>query len=183
MKIKKILLLVIASTMIWSCSSDDENNVPSINDLDNGALVEVVTTANSTIFNNNLDGSLDTVVEYRDSENGSLLDDFNIYITFIDNSENTGDSTNAIVNQEVLLRTVEPTEFTLGQDGFPRHNLIITTEDLLAITDNSLDGIAAGDEFIVRFELVLTDGRIFSENNTGSNGGLTSDFRIFLTVQ
>ncbi len=183
MKIKKLLLLVIASTMILSCSSDDENNVPSINDLNNGALVEVVTTADDTIFDDSLDGLLDTVVEYRDSENGSLLDDFNVYVTFIDNSENAGDSTNAIVNQEVLLRTVEPTEFTLGQDGFPRHNLIITTEDFLAITDNSLDGIAAGDDYVVRFELVLTDGRIFSENNTGSNGGLTSDFRIILTVQ
>lgn len=183
MKIQKLLLLLIISITLASCSSDDGNDVPSINSLDNGALVEVVTTADSTIFNNSLDGLLDTIIEYRDSENGSLLDDFNVYITFLDNSENTGDSTNATVGQEVLLRTVEPTEFSLGQDGFPRHNLVITTQDFLAITNNTLDGIAIGDEYIIRFEVVLTDGRIFSVNNTGSNGGLTSDFSIFITVQ
>ncbi|MEP0262802.1 hypothetical protein [Dokdonia sp.] len=183
MKIQKLLLLLIFIITLASCSSDDGNDIPSINDLDNGALVEIVTTADNIIFNNNLDGLLDTIVEYRDSESGSLLDDFNIYITFLDNSDNTGDSTNALVREEVLLRTVEPTEFTLGQDGFPRHNLIITTQDFLTITNNTLDGIASGDEYIVRFELVLTDGRVFSVNNTGDNGGLTSDFNIITTVQ
>lgn len=183
MKIQKLLFFLIATITLSSCSSDD-NVVPLIDNLDNGAVIEIVSTTDSAIFNNNLDGLLDTIVEYRDSESGGLLDDFNVYITFLDNTENTGDSSNALVSQEVLLRTVEPTEFSLGQDGFPRHNLVITTQDFLTITNNSLDGIAIGDEYSIRFEVVLTDGRVFSLNNTGDNGGgLTSDFNILITVQ
>ncbi len=183
MKIKKILSFIIITVAIYSCSSDDGNVIPILDTLDNGAIIEVVSTSNNVIFNNNLDGSLNTIVEYRDAENGSLLDDLNVYITFLDNTDSSGDSTNAIVNQEVLLRTVESTEFTIGEDSFPRHNLIITTQDFLTITNNSLDGIATGDEYIVRFELILTDGRIFSVNNIANNGGLTTDFNIITAVQ
>lgn len=181
MKIKKILFLTFATIALWSCSDDDSNVIAD--DFDNGAVIEIVGTANNSIVSNTLDGGLTTTLEYRDAENGVLLDVLNVYITFLDNTENAGDSTNAIVRQEVLLRTVASTDFSIGQDGFPRHTLIVTTQDFLSITNNSLDGIASGDEYIVRFEIILTDGRIFSINNTGSNGGLTSDFNIITSVE
>ena len=182
MEIKKILFIASISLItLYSCSSDDSNVLSD--SFDNGAILEVVDTANNIIFDDNLDGLLDTTVEYRDAENGSLLGEFRVYITYLDNTEDSGDSTSALVRQEVLLRVIESSTFENGQDGFPRHNLVITTQDFLAITNNTLDGISAGDEYIVRFEILLTDGRIFSINNTGSNGGLTSDFNVLTPVQ
>ncbi|WP_299209165.1 hypothetical protein [uncultured Dokdonia sp.] len=180
MKIKKILFITFATITLWSCSDDDSNVFAD--DFDNGAVLEIVATGNNSVSSDTLEGGLNTTLEYRDAENGVLLDKLNVYITFIDNTENAGDSSNAIVRQEVLLRAVDATEFSIGQDDFPRYNLIVTTQDFLNITNNSLDGIAPGDDYIVRFEIVLTDGRVFSVNNTGSNGGLTSDFNIITTV-
>ncbi|WP_299677364.1 hypothetical protein [uncultured Dokdonia sp.] len=177
---KKILLLTFATIALWSCSSDDSNT--SADDFENGIIMSIAEITSNTIFNDNLDGNLDINLEYRDAENGALLDKVDIFVTFLDKSENIGDSTSAIT-QEVLLRTVEDTSFSTGDNSFPVHNLIITTQDFLSITNNTLDGIATGDEYITRFEVTLTDGRVFSTNNTANNGGLISNFNVITSVE
>ncbi len=181
MKIKKILLLTLATITLWSCSSDEESIILP-DSFDNGAIIALADTTSNTVFDNNLDGKLDINLEYRDAENGALLDKLDVFITYIDNTNDTGDSSNAVF-EEVLLRTVEETDFSNGANNFPVHNLVITTQDFLDITDNTLDGIASGDEYITRFILTLTDGRVFSTNNTGSNGGLISTFNILTSVE
>ena len=181
MKIKKILVLTLATITLWSCSSD-EDSILIPDSFDTGAIISLADTTSNTIFDNSLDGRLDINLEYRDAENGALLDKLDVFITYIDNTEDAGDSTNAIF-EEILLRTVEETEFSNGVNDFPVHNLIITTQDFLDITENTLDGIAPGDEYITRFILTLTDGRVFSTNNTGDNGGLISTFNILTSVE
>ncbi|MFT5890567.1 MAG: hypothetical protein ACI9Y7_000660 [Dokdonia sp.] len=181
MKTKNTLLLTLATIILYSCSSDDSNVIAD--SFDNGAFIEAITITDNTIFSDSLEGGLETNLEYRDSGNGGLLDTFNVYITFLDNTDNAGDSTDAIVREEIFLRAIEATTFSIGPDGFPRYNLIVPTQDFLTSTNNSLEGIATGDEYIIRFELVLTDGRIFSINNTGISGGLIGDFSIITPVE
>ncbi|GGG26687.1 hypothetical protein GCM10011344_29310 [Dokdonia pacifica] len=180
MKMKKILLLMLATVTLWSCSSDDSNVLPE--SFENGVIISIADITTNVIFNNNLDGRLDIDLEYRDAENGSLLDKVDIFVTFLDKTDNTGNN-NGVIEEEVLLRTVENTGFSIGDNDFPVHNLVITTEDYLSITNNTLDGITAGDEYITRFEVTLTDGRVFSTNNTGSNGGLISNFNVVTSVE
>ncbi|WP_299763526.1 hypothetical protein [uncultured Dokdonia sp.] len=177
--IKKILLLTFAAVALWSCSSDD-SNVRS-DDFENGIVLAADITTN-VIFNGNLDGNLNANLEYRDAENGVLLDKLDVFITYLDRTEDAGNSENAIT-EEVLLRTIEDTSFSNGENDFPVHNLVITTEDFLSITNNTLDGIATGDQYLTRFEVTLTDGRVFSINNIGSNGGLISVFNVVTSVE
>lgn len=180
MKIKKILLFALTTVTLWSCSTDDSNNPTE--SFDNGAFVSLATVTSNTIANNSLDGGVDVDLEYRDSQDGVLLDKLDIYVSYFDRSENEGDSSNATFGEQ-LLRTVQETSFFVGENDFPVHNLVITTQDFLDLTNNTLDGIAASDQFITRFEITLTDGRVFSTNNTGNNGGLISDFNIVTTVE
>lgn len=181
MKIKELLLFICISATLWNCSSDDSNRI--IDDFDNGAVVETVTITNNAVSSDTLEGGLDTILEYRDSENGALLDDFNIYVTFLDNTDNTGNNPDVIEGQEVFLRSIEATDFMIGTAGFPQFNLMISTEDFLTATNNTLEGIAPEDEYIIRFELILTDGRVFSTNNTGISGGLIGTFSIITPVE
>jgi hypothetical protein len=181
MKIKKILLLTLATITLWSCSSDEDSNVLP-DSFDNGAIISIADTTSNIVFDNNLDGKVDINLEYRDAENGALLDKLDVYITFVDNTEDAGDSSNAVL-EEILLRTVEETDFFNGDNDFPVHNLLITTQDFLDVTNNTLDGIASGDQYITRFIITLTDGRVFSTNNTGNNGGLISNFNIVTSVE
>lgn len=180
MKIKKILFFALATTTLWSCSTDDSNNPTE--SFDNGAIISLGTVTSNAISNNSLDGGVDVNLEYRDAQDGALLDKLDIYVSYFDRSENEGDSSNATFGEQ-LLRTVEETSFSNGENGFPVHNLVITTQDFLDLTNNTLDGIAPSDEFLTRFELTLTDGRVFSTNNTGNNGGLISDFNIVTRVE
>ncbi len=180
MKIKKILLLTLTTITLWSCSTDDSNNPTE--SFDNGAFVTLATITSNTIFNDNLDGGVDVNLEYRDSDAGALLDKLDIYVSYFDRSENAGDSSNATF-EEQLLRTVEETGFSNGENDFPVLNLVITTQEFLDLTNNTLDGIAPNDEYITRFEITLTDGRVFSTNNTGNNGGLISNFNIVTKVE
>lgn len=180
MKIKKILLLALATITLWSCSSDDSNATPD--QFENGVILSLAATTSNVIFNDNLDGGVDVTLEYRDAVDGDLLEKLDVFITFVDSTEDAGDSSNAIT-EEILLRTVEAADFSTGSNEFPVHNLIITTQQYLDITNSTLETIAPGDDFIARFVLTLTDGRVFSTNNTGNNGGLISSFNIVTSVE
>lgn len=182
MKIKKLLLATILTVAFLSCGDDDSNVIDLIDSLDNGAVVQVTDTNSDTLFSDNLEGALNTTLEYRDAQSGNLLDTMDVYVTFFDNSEEAGDSSNAIVDQEVLLSTIQSDAFNPGENNFPVLNLLVNTEDFLEITNNTLEGIEPGDRYNIRFELTLTDGRVFSSNNIGDNGGLSSDFNIIVNV-
>jgi len=182
MKTNKILLLISLTLLTFSCKEDDK--LSNINaDADFGAVIEILTTQTNGLSSANLDGALRATMEYRDAEEGTLLDNMKVYITFKDFTSDAGDSSGALVDQEVLLRTIDVANFSNGTNNFPVTALNITSEDFLNNTNNTLSSIATGDEFSTRLELTLTDGRIFSSNNVGDNGGLNSDFRIVTKVQ
>ena len=121
-------------------------------------------------------------IEYRDGDQGALLDNLKVYVTYSDNSDSAGDSSNAIF-QEVLLKTVESSAFSTNTTDFPTYNLQVSTQEFLNASNNTLEGIAVNDNFFTRFEVTLTDGRVFSTNNTGNNGGLNIDFSVNTLVQ
>ena len=182
MKTNNVLLLLCLALISFSCKEDDKlSNIN--NDADFGAVVEIVSTETNSLSTANLEGALKTSLEYRDAENGTLLENMKVYITFRDFTQDEGDSSGALVNQEVLLRTIDAANFSNGANNFPVTDLNINAEDFLNTTNNTLSSIAAGDDFLTRLELTLTDGRVFSTNNISDNGGLNSDFSIITKVQ
>lgn len=180
----QITMMCLALVSLLSCENDDNVNTSSIQEqADTGAVVEVVALTNNSLTVGTAEGSLETTLEYRDGENGSLLDTMTVYITFMDNTENEGDTSSALVNQEVLFTTVDAASFGTGTNGFPVYDLAISSLEFLAATSNTTESIAVSDIFSTRFELLLTDGRIFSSSNIGNNGGLNSDFTINTEVR
>ena len=182
MNLRKLVYFVLISFALTSCSSDDEDINPAT-DVTNGAVVQRTATTSNTLFMDSLNGSLDTLLEYRDAEQGTLLAEMQVFVTFFDNSEGLGDSTTAIVGSEVLLLTVNASQFTNGVSDFPLYPLVISSQEFLDATNNTLEGIATNDRFVTRLGLILTDGRVFSISNIANNGNLNTDFVIVTNVE
>ncbi len=174
----KLLSLLSLCIIITACSSDESSPLDILDQADQGALIVALETQNNAISGETLDGSLEVLLEYSDSEQGQLLDKMNIYTTFRDNSDD-GDSAEAIL-EEVLLKSVDNTEFENGANNLPTYQMNITSQEFMSITNNTNESIGNGDEFFTRLELVLTDGRTFSFAESDDFGPQVATF-IFLT--
>ncbi len=117
------------------------------------------------------DATFSVELEMQDEEDGALVDNLDVYISFRDNTVEEGE-TDYDVLEEVMAATIPSSEFTIGEYGFPRVTYTLTLQEmlnLLSVDENILDG---GDQFYVRFVANLTDGRSFSntENTDTSTG-------------
>lgn len=156
----KLLSLLSLCIIITACSSDESSPLDILDEAQEGAVIVALETQNNSISGDTASGSLEVLLEYTDGEQGALLDKMNIYATFFDESAD-GDSSAAITD-EVLLRTVEATEFEIGINDLPTYQLNILAQEFLEFTNTTNESIASGDTFSTRLELVLTDGRTFS---------------------
>lgn len=179
MKIKLLSLLSLF-LILSSCSEDETSPLDFLEDAEQGALIVAVETQNNSITASTATGSLEALLEYTDSEQGELLDKMNIYTTFTDQSAD-GDSSNAITT-EVLLQTVEETEFEIGENNFPVFQMNISAQEFLTATNNTSTSVGSGDIFTTRLELVLTDGRTFSFLESDQFGAAVATFIFETTV-
>lgn len=177
MKIKLVSLLSIVS-LLSACTEDESSPLDILDDAALGATIVAVQTQNNSITGTTAEGSLEVLLEYADSEQGTLLDKMNIYTTFSDQSAD-GDSSSAI-SSEVLIRSVEETAFENGENNFPVYQMNITAQEFLTATNNTTQSVASGDMFATRLELVLTDGRTFSFAESDQFGAGVATF-IFST--
>lgn len=115
-------------------------------------------------------GGFSIIVEEQDQEGGDLLSSLEVFVGFRDNTAGGTDND----RDEILVETIPAADFTRGEFGLPRTEYAITAAAMQQALGLSGDQIFGGDQFTVRFELVLTDGRRFSAaDNTGT---LTQSF-------
>jgi hypothetical protein len=117
----------------------------------NGAIIRTV-SLNSGEFNSyDLNSAFDVDIEVQDVENGGLMEKVNVYLQF--------------KGSEVLVSTLTASNFTTGPFGLPRANVRITLSEAVAALGLSSSDYTGGDALPVRLELVLTDGRTFSDKD------------------
>ena len=169
-----LMALVAGSGLIFTACQDGETVFDEIIDNETrGAVLRTVSVLSNEIPIES-DGSLSegasfgVILEEQDQEGGDLLDFVEVYVGFRDN---TGDENDTA---EALIETIPSTEFTIGAFGLPRVTYSITAEDMLAFMGISSTVIEGGDQFAIRFELVLTDGRRYSFAD--NSGTLTGSF-------
>ncbi len=171
-----------------SCEEDDgdENITVAVQDaVERGAVLRTIEITQNEVNNEDLEGGLSFTIEEQDVEGGDLLDVVNVYVTYNDNSDGFGDSSNAIEGQEILYQTITAAEFTDGPFGLPRFTITISTEQFLDLTNSTLETIFGRDTFVTRLELVLTDGRVFSSDNAGgiiTGGFFNSPFQYVTNI-
>ncbi len=130
-----------------------------------GAVLRTVNLVSNELPIGQSDGAFSVELEIQDQENGTLVNGVEVYVGFNDLTEEVGLGTNVT---EALFETVSTSAFSIGEFGLPRFSYSITLPELLSFVGRSEADITGGDQFPIRFELVLTDGRRFS---AGQNSG------------
>jgi hypothetical protein len=165
-------LLAAIALLATSCDEGDAVVDQVTAETERGAILRTVSIEeNEIIFDLDnselIAGGFSTILEVQDSENGGLLSEIEVYAGFRDNTSGGADS-----KEEVLIASIPASEGVVGEFGFPRFTYSADYLELQNALDLPGDAFFGGDQFTVRFELVLTDGRRFSfDDNTGTITG------------
>ena len=149
-KLFKLMTFSLAIFMV-ACQESDNAIDKVFEGTTNGAIIRTV-SLNSGEFNSyDLNSAFDVDIEVQDVENGGLMEKVNVYLQFKGN--------------EVLVSTLTASNFTTGPFGLPRANVRITLSEAVAALGLSSSQYTGGDALPVRLELVLTDGRVFTDKD------------------
>jgi len=175
LNLKYAVLSLLVTMMAMSCSESDKVIDQITDDVTRGAnLRQLDIISNSVAINSatnmlNDGENFSVLLEYQDTENGSLLSNMDVFIGYIDNTDDGVDNSKA----EVKAETIEASAFSTGDRDLPQLLYTISAQEMQAVIDLPNEGIGfGGDQFTVRFVINLTDGRSFTDaQNSGTLTG------------
>ena len=173
-KFAKYLLgtTLLGALLVFSGCEDGDKVFDEIQaNVQRGAVLRTINLISNELPIGQADAGFEVELEVQDQENGNLVQTVEVYVGFRDNTEEVGPGTNV---EESLFDTVDSSTFTIGEFGLPRFSYAITLAEMLSFVGRSESDITGGDQFEIRFELVLTDGRRFSFAD--NSGTLTGSF-------
>lgn len=173
--------IALASLMFASCD-DGDAVVDSVtaNTL-RGAILRTIEIKSNELPIGVDTGAFEVDLEVQSEEDGSLVSSIDVFASFLDLSPSNGPGDVA----ETLLTTIPSSSFTTGDRGLPTLTFSASLGELLAATGVGANEIDGSDQFRIRFELVLTDGRTYSfAQNSGTLTGsyFASPFLYSATV-
>jgi len=179
---KIFTVLAVSSLMFTSCDEGDAVADDVTAGTERGAILRTVNVTSNELPIGVSDGFFGVELEIQDSENGNLVSSIDVFASFRDNTPDNG---KGATSSEALVENIATTGFEVGEFGLPRFSYEVTLPTLLSATGVPETDIDGGDQFRVRFELVLTDGRRFSfDQNSGTLTGsyFSSPFLYSATI-
>lgn len=171
----------LLTLLTLACSDDDKTVDILLPNVERGAVLRTVSIQGSAL--DVLDTSATTTIEIeeQDAENGELLSEVRVFVNLTDNTDDETTTTT-----EVQLATISASEFAAGPFGLPRGSFMTTVGEIASTLGISTGDYNCGDAFVIRLELELTDGRVFSSDDvTGTvQGGsfFTSPFQYTINL-
>ena len=163
-------ILAGAALMFSACSDGDTVFDNIVDNEKRGAALRTVQILSDEIPIGQSESSFGVELEVQTEDNGSLGEFVEVYLGFRDNTVEEGGTD--LSKDQILIETVDSSTWTIGEFGYPRFTYEITLPEMLSalgLSDTDVDG---GDQFEVRFELVLTTGDRYSfGDNTGTLTG------------
>lgn len=166
---KFLLLTALTTSLFFSCTEAD-NVIDEVTDgTTRGAVLRTVQVVSNELPIGTDGAAFAVDLEIQDVENGDLVETMDVFVSFRDNTIAEGGTD--FSKAEVAIGTVPRSAFAQGPI-LPRTSYslgLAAMQSALGLADSNVDG---GDQFVIRFELVLTDGRTFSRvNNTATITG------------
>ena len=156
----------------FSCQ-DSDNTIDDVLDYETGAILRTISVDSQLLNASDANSLFSVTIEEQDEQDGALLQEVRVLVELRDlTTEYTTPATG-----EVLVQTIPASEFTTGPVGLPRTQVNMAFGDAASALGLPLDpqtGYNPGDIFIVKLELVLTDGRVFGASS--ASGIITGGF-------
>lgn len=178
---KVFTALAITSLMFTSCDEGDAVVDTVTADTTRGAILRTIAVTSDELPIGVDTGAFSVDLEIQSEENGTLVSALDVYVSFVDADPSNGPGDVA----ESLLTSIPSSAFGAGDRGLPTYSFSASLGELLGATGIGASEIDGSDQFRVRFELVLTDGRTFSfAQNSGTLTGsyFASPFLYTATV-
>ncbi|WP_299681475.1 hypothetical protein [uncultured Dokdonia sp.] len=159
------LVVVFSFICILSCSEDDKVIDEVVQEIERGAILRNVNKIRKDFIHNDFESAFELEIEAQDIEDGALLDFVRLYIDFRDQT----DSDVNLDTQEVMLRDVPASVFEIGPNGLPRTTVLVSYQEAVTALSVNTSLITPGDQFGLRMEIHLIDGRTFSNSNNSAS--------------
>jgi len=173
--IKTALLFVLAALALAACRDEDRIRMPKLQE---GVNMRVVLDPNRNAFTaSNLANSVIEFDAYSINNNLSKVEFVGTYLDFILNNQNKVVDTVITANRLVL--TLQASAFSNGK---ARGTISATQIASVFGLTGGMAGMAAPDQVIFNPVVTLTDGRVFSIENSapsiaaGDNSSFTAQF-------
>lgn len=168
---KYISFAMAASFLLFSCADEDLEPIATFDNSGKGAyarLVEVTSGADGYNLSQFGSTSYDYEVEFVTLDKQPLVDKYDIFVTFQDNSPQNGDASKA----EVLYKSFGAADFSTSAAGFQGISVSIPLAEVSSTLGLGEADLAGADAFNFRSTITLNDGRVFSfDNSSGAING------------
>lgn len=164
---RNLFVMAGAALMIAGCEADNSKfPIPLDEVIDsNGGFLRIITNPPGAFDAGSISTQAFTVtLEADDKRNGALLKEVRLFATFTEASD-------ASLNKgRTQIKTFAPTDFPKStQTNLPRADISVPLAEILGTLGLAADSLSTNDSFLFQWELELTDGQIFDENNSDGN--------------
>lgn len=174
-KYKFGLVLIAMTVFTFSCVDEDLAPIVTFDSAIKGAYPRLLSETGGTI---NLfspeSSSYSYQVEFVDLEQGNLISEYNVTLTYDDNDAGNGDNSTGPIS----VLTLTQSDFTTNADGFRESPVIsFTAAEVFALANVSADQVSTGDDFDFSGFVTTTDGSIFGASNSSTTVRTSGGFR------
>ena len=164
----KVFTAAILTALMFTSCDDGDAVIDSITENTlRGAILRTLEVTSNELPIGVADGSFAGNFEVQADEVG-LVTSVDVFASFSDNTPSNGPGD----ADEVFIEKLDASTFTIGSRGLPTFSYAITLPELLSATGVSESDVDGGDQFRIRFELILVDGRTYSfAQNSGTLTG------------
>lgn len=168
--LKHLFLLVLLVSIGVACEDNPDkfpvNTEELLDPANTGGFVRIV-SVESGAFNvfDLANSEFSITIEADDAENGGMMESVEFFLSFSDEALQTiGDV------DEVALFTLEPSDFEINEEsGLPRTSVTVTAPEAIAALGINAADVGVEDSFDFRWTLNLTNGKSFTNTNSGIN--------------
>ena len=165
--LKNYLFFMLGLLILSSCSEDDKISDEVVATTTRGAVIRTI-GIDPNVFDVFDAASVWTITaEYQDVTDGTLFSDIDVFLNFVDNTEDNGTTTTS----ETLFANIPASSFEIGPNGLPRGTFSIVYGEALSALGipNDPASVTGGDQINIRLTVNLTDGRSFTDVDATGN--------------
>lgn len=172
--IKESLSILFLGAIMASCETQMIEPI-DLENLEQGGYIRTISPLSGTsavrnfnVSKGNLAGTkMEIVAEAVTPDKGALFASYDLVVKFVDLTPANG---NKSTTTNAVLKSFPASAFTKdATTGYPRATLSVTGAEALAATKLTAADISVGDRFDVTGIMKLTNGKSFTDTNTGAN--------------